>query len=117
MPRKKTVQPEPIEVHPFDEFILEIFDVSLPIGRGLHNRYQADERRNRALRRLAELHRSTKKSDHRTLDDYMGNISSLVTWLERTEESGEKRAFWRTAKQAVAIYKGILHLLKKRGQS
>ena len=61
MPRKKTIQPMPIEIHQADGMTIDVYpDDDRPIGRGLGNRNQSEDRTTRAISWLADLHLSKK---------------------------------------------------------
>ena len=43
MPRKKTIQPQPIEIQDYGYMIVELYGSEvLPTGRGLHARYKRE---------------------------------------------------------------------------
>ena len=118
MPRKKTIQPMPIEIHQADGMTIEVYrDDDRPIGRGLGNRNQSEDRTSRAISWLADLHLSKRPHDHRLLDSYLKNPSDLARWLEQKEKKGQSRAFWRSAKQAVDIFKALQPCMKERRQA
>ena len=60
MPRKKTIQPAPLEVHDYGDLIVEIIDKDTrPIGRGQDKAFNANEIAHQALIKLNEMRESS----------------------------------------------------------
>lgn len=62
MPRKKTVQPMPLEVHDYGDVVVEVYpDGHLPKGRGLRGKYARHQTFHNALEILLEANNDRSK--------------------------------------------------------
>lgn len=84
MPRKKTVQPEPLETIVCDDFIIEIRDRETQlIGRGMANHFEGKE----TVFKILDI----------VMDYYLSNDpkkrDKAIAWLEGERTGGEFKTF------------------------
>ena len=122
MPRKKTVQPEPLETIVCKDFIIEIRDRKTQlIGRGMANYFEGQE--------------VVFKILHIVMDCYLSNDAKkrdkAIAWLEGDRTGGEfnkhlqqqaefhldERTFWRHIKRARQEWQTLKAALDLHNQS
>ena len=114
MPRKRTVQPLPIETIPFDGGIVEVYaDDAQPIGRGLTRKNKAIARQDKAMVYLADLYFSRKPEDTVMLKRCLRSACHLQKQLELRGMLESSRAVWQSAMKAVKLFKALSPQMKK----
>lgn len=114
MPRKRTVQPQPLETIPFDGGIAEVYaDEARPIGRGLHRQQAADDRVTQAMSYLADLYLSKKPEDATRLARCLRSSLHFQKQLELRGVTGGSRALWQVAKKARRLFIALRPHMKK----
>jgi len=122
MPRKKTIQPEPLETIVCDDFIIEIRDRETQlIGRGKANHFEGQE----IVFKILDI----------AMDHYLSNDpkkkAQAIAWLEGDRTGGEfnrhlqqqavfdldERTFWRHIKRARREWQTLKAALEQNNQS
>lgn len=122
MPRKKTVQREPLRSEVYDDFIIEIRDRETQlIGRGEANKFEAQEVVFQILHivmdfYLSEDPKKKKKAIAWLEGDRTGGEFNRMLQL-RSEFTLDERTFFRHIKQARQEWRTIKAALDQRDQS
>ena len=103
MPRKPTVQPEPIEVILTDDFVIEIRDKDTrEIGRGKNKAFESSELHFQVLHGLVDMLLSEGKSKRIEALEYLEGhrvISKLARYLQLCGYEQSDRALRRHASE------------------
>ena len=114
MPRKRTVQPQPIETLHFEGVIADVYaDDAQPIGRGLNRKHKSIARRDQAMSYLADLYLSNNPQDTARLNRCLRNASYLQLQLDNRGMVGGSRAVWQSANDAARLFKALSPHMKK----
>ena len=116
MPRKKTIQPAPLEVHDYGDLIVEIIDKDTrPKGRGQDKAFNSSELNFQIMSKLVEMYLSKNESEHKLAIELLEGArktsklaNQLYSWgyeeKERTlrEHAKSIRKHWLVFKAAMA---------------
>ena len=126
MPRKKTVQPDPLESLILDDgTIVEIRDESCQIiGRGLHKRDAYENNRDNVLEKIVPIYvdRNGKKTLGRRQMDPLKSAAEFERWYtlqgfpERNETDVRKRLY-KDIKSQIKVYINAVEASKDKGTS
>lgn len=102
MPRKKTIQPAPLEVHDYGDLIVEIIDKDTrPIGRGQDKAFNSSELDFQVLSKLVEMYFSKNESERKLAIELLEDdrkTSKLARQLQMWGYDEEDRALREHAK-------------------
>lgn len=119
MPRKKTIQPAPLEVHDYGDIIIEIINKDTrPIGRGQDKAFNASELNFQVLNKLVDMYLSKEESEHKlALELLEGDrkISKLARQLEMWGYDEEDRALREHAKSIRKHWQVLKAAMAKNG--
>lgn len=114
MPRKKTIQPEPLYTFFVDDVACEVRDDTCqPIGRGLKQKHRFEDRTESVLVWLFDEGYVTKAEDGNGLiePDFMRNASAFSRTLEATsffplsgDNSSVRKKLYPEVKRLLRIY-------------
>ena len=107
MPRKKTIQPEPIEIQDYGYMIVELYDSDvLPTGRGLHARYKREATFAFALEVLWQAREDAKRGFRQQLFANIRNSASkLAEELEHKHPKRHSKSLMlRICRAALSLY-------------
>jgi hypothetical protein len=107
MPRKKTIQPQPIEIQDYGYMIVELYgsDV-LPTGRGLHARYKRDATFAFALEVLWLAREDSKRGIRRKqFANFLNSANKLAVEVERKHPNRHSTSLMlRICRAALSLY-------------
>ena len=114
MPRKKTIQPEPLDIFSIDDIACEIRDNTCQaIGRGLKQKYCFEDRLDSVLVWLLDEEYVTKAGDGNGLveSEFLSNASVFSRELETTsffppsgDNSSVRKKLYPEVKRLLRIY-------------
>ena len=129
MPRRETIQPEPLECFEVDGIEVEVRDgETWPIGRGLHKQKEWELKADKMLEKVFEDYSKPHPhiKDHRILQprptdkDYMRSASAFAREMEGTEfvdpgataDSSLRKRTYKHVKMHLSIMRNAVKELK-----
>lgn len=112
MPRKKTVQPKPLQVICTEDLEIEIRDSATQlIGRGLDKKFESDELNNQVLLGLVDDLLSGDRNRIKRAEGALSSNQKMSTYLQLAGYELEPRSCRRHAKAIHDHYEKIKHLI------
>jgi hypothetical protein len=107
MPRKKTIQPQPIEIQDYGYMIVELYGSEvLPTGRGLHARYKREATFAFALEVLWQAKEDAKRGIRRQqFANFLNSANKLAVEVERKHPNRHSKSLMlRICRAALSLY-------------
>jgi hypothetical protein len=107
MPRKKIIQPQPIEIHNYGYMIVELYGSEvLPTGRGLHARYKREATFAIALEVLWQTREDAKRGVKRQqFANLLNSAIKLAAEVERKHPNRHSKSLMlRICRAALSLY-------------